>query len=880
MLRRLAFYLQYSLRNLRRGGRWTSLAILCITAGVATVVALRSLGLGIGDALTNNIRVELKGDMLIRKSNDSGFTFRAEFDPFTPWELNQIQSWAESRDATMINFMQGANMQIAKTGVETVGRPEFIGSYFIDPETYPPMHDIRALQPDGVPIAELFTGGNQIVISDNLAQRQEIQVGDTVRVSNTEELFTVVGIVATTNESSVRNILSAFFGFFYMDIEVAQSVIDSEYAPNRVSILFEQTPSAEVMEDYESDLRRFGRVDTFHELLEGYTFVSQILGDFIVVMGLGALLIGGVGIMNTMLVMVRRRTNEIAAVKTFGLKGRQVALLFMTEALLLGLIGSVLGSIIGILLSGVANQFGEQFIQQTVDWVIYPEALAYGFVLGIVITVVFGVAPVLTAVQVRPANILRPNENKMPGLGVIRSGLLLMFVTLSIGLIVGQIVRPSFELVQNTAESFNTPSPYLIGIISVTGTLLFIGLLIILLWILVWLIGKFPTFGNVSLRLALRNMSTHRLRTATTLLALSAGMLALSSITFVGEGARELLNLQLTQTFGGNVVVFPFPFVPTGIAETGINLALNDVPITYRTRIDIYNLEVVTVDGEASSTGRRDFNGTMWKSDNPNLTSANIVLGRDFNPEDRGQAVITLTDVDAFELNATVGSMLTLRDDSTRSTFQAEVIGIVASEENGIPDITQQGIRLAPEIPNANLDSQFTIFTYLVEEEYTNEALVALSSIPIVFSLDISFIDSLLSRLITQFAAIPTIVGILSLFAAAVIMANTVALSTLERQRQIGILKAIGLKARKVLTVMLIESSIIGLLSAVLGIGLSIIGVALFTSLGGTTIPLPQDARLTGVALVVIAILIGWLATFLSARVALRERVMNVLRYE
>ena len=42
-------------------------------------------------------------------------------------------------------------------------------------------------------------------------------------------------------------------------------------------------------------------------------------------------------------------------------------------------------------------------------------------------------------------------------------------------------------------------------------------------------------------------------------------MFALSSITFVGEGTRELLNIQLSRSFGGNVLVFPFPGLPSSM---------------------------------------------------------------------------------------------------------------------------------------------------------------------------------------------------------------------------------------------------------------------------------------------------------------------------
>jgi putative ABC transport system permease protein len=151
----------------------------------------------------------------------------------------------------------------------------------------------------------------------------------------------------------------------------------------------------------------------------------------------------------------------------------------------------------------------------------------------------------------------------------------------------------------------------------------------------------------------------------------------------------------------------------------------------------------------------------------------------------------------------------------------------------------------------------------------------------LVFALDITFIDGLLKRLIDQFAAIPTVVGLLSLLAAAVAMANTVSLQTLERRRQIGVLKAVGLKGRRVLLVMLLENTLIGLLGGLIGIGVSALMVSLMTALGsGDAIPVPREAAPVAIALVVASVLIAWTATFLSARVAIRERVANVLRYE
>ncbi len=905
MIQRLTFYFMYALRNVQRGGRWTVLAIFCITAGVATVVALRSLGLGIGDTLTENVRIETKGDILV--FNDrvfSGFG-GGELHTFSPRELERLQAWAQEKGATTSAFMSGDNVQVTKTDEGIFGRPSFIGSYFIDPQTYPPTHTVRTIDPPNVPIADLFTGGNDVIVSDNLASQSDIHVGDEVRVSGTQEIYIVRGIVSSTEETSIFNFLNGFFGFAYFDLNNAKTAINEEFAPNRMGILFPNPITEDEASGYEWEIRRMARGArsmVTYDLLERYEIISQYLGDFIVVMGLGAMLIGGVGIMNTMLVLVRRRTNEIAAVKTFGAKARQVATLFLVEALILGFIGSILGILVGIGLSGIVNQYGSVALQQPIVWRIYPEALLFGFTLGMVVTGIFGVAPILTAVQVRPGIILRPNENQIPALGIIQSILLLIFVTISLGLIVGHIVRPSFEL---TAERLNgsrsieeravsrvlddstdsdeivLPSPYVAGVLGVGGTFIVFGILIVIIWLIVYVIGKLPTFGSVTARLALRNLSTNRLRTAITLLALSAGMLALSSIAFVGEGTRELLNIQLSRSFGGNVLVFPFPGIPDGVIDFALDNALRNVDVEYHTVIGNYSARLHQFDDETISQNN-NIGITVWDSNNPDIYASQspIIEGRMLTPEDRGQPLMVIPEETALQYGILLGSRVTISLDGS-DAIDLDVIGITGTSD-GLPSLTGESILVPPDIfgSSNSVSPRFQLYTFQVPEESLNQALAELSAIIVAFSLDVSFVDSLVGRLIDQFAAIPTIVGLLSLFAAAVIMANTVALATLERRRQIGVLKAIGLKSGRVLQVMLIESSIIGLLSAVIGIGTSVFLMTLLTSAGGIIIPLPENARWTAVALVVASVLIGWVATFLSARVAINERVMNVLRYE
>ena len=246
---------------------------------------------------------------------------------------------------------------------------------------------------------------------------------------------------------------------------------------------------------------------------------------------------------------------------------------------------------------------------------------------------------------------------------------------------------------------------------------------------------------------------------------------------------------------------------------------------------------------------------------------------RHLTAADEGQPVVVVNDdFVAQALGIDVGSTLTIRVDG--KSYDFEVVGLAASG----------GFRFGPyDIPPGVIDGDpgFTLTVLSVSEENLNQALLDLSANPTLLALDLSFIDGLMRRVIDQFAAIPTVVGLLSLLAAAVAMANTVALATLERRRQIGVMKAVGLKGRRVMGILLLENTIIGVLGGLMGIGLSAAGVAVMTSFGdGTGIPIPADAAPVAVALMAAAVAIAWIATFASARSTVREHVTEVLRYE
>lgn len=922
---RFLFYLQYALRNVWRNRRWSFFAVLSVAAGVATIVALRSLGLAIGESLTTNVRAANKGDIAIERASGPGnFSFGSTSleNLFDLSEVERVAAWAAENDSIITTY-SATNLQIAP--VDTAAGLSFMTGIFIDPTAYPLTGPIPTTEPRGSTLGDLLQDELDVVISDNLAAAQNLSPGDQVVVTGTPLVFTVRGIVNVETEAGLRDPFAAVFGFAYFRQETAP-LLGFDTRPNRISVLMpDDTSDAQIIAAAETLYNMlvqptgFTRVLTVPSLLDQNEFVADAIGRFIVIMGLGAMLIGGVSIINTMLVLVRRRTNEIAALKTFGLKGRQVAALFMTEALVYGVLGSMVGSVLGLLLSRFTNSYGETFLQQSLPQRFYPEALVFGLVLGIVVTAVFGVMPVLTAVKVRPGIILRPNDSMVPVLGVAQSLGVVLFVVLALGLIAGQIIGP-FPASIRTFAALPVPQQYTAGVLLVAGVLLLLAAIVIGLWAVVWLISRLPAFGWVDLQIALRNLGSRRLRTATTLLAISTGVFAISTISFYSEGVREVLQVQLADTFGGNVLIIsPSSFALDNEAAENAQDVLDDKldslgdDIIYRTRFLNYDGRVNAIDDlslrdlergidreqlfeELNAAGRDgDFSRAqeisrqlddmitpidiaMRLTNNPNLVSGDVAIGRDLTAADIGQPVAVVLWEDRMQdWGLTLGSELAVEVQG--SEFVLEVVGL-------IPDTSAiggdaPGNVMVPFGTLGDILPNFQLNSILVPPDRVTAVEREIATLPFFFPINVRLIDGIVSRVIDQFSALPLLVATLSLVAAGVIMANTVALATFERRRQIGILKAVGLKRRRVLTIMLLENLVVSVLGAVIGIGSSVLTIALLTVFGlEEFVFTPSNSQPVIVALVIASVAIGLIATFASANAAARERVLNALRYE
>ena len=546
--------LRFAWLNLRGHARWTGFAMLGVAAGVAAMVTLRSLGLAVNDALLLNLREINRGDINVRSVASGPFAFSVnqgawERSVFSPDELRRIAEAVERHEGRLTSYGVYHNVQITRDDPAGARPTGIISSFFIDPASWHVSHVVHAEEPAGMTPERLLSGAAEVVLSRRLADALAVSAGDGVRVSGSEVPLTVTGILPDHSEANIRDLSSSFFGFAYFHRDQALQ-LQLNPAPNQISIRLPDGSSAEAIRRLGLELWSLDAgvhsMTTTPDLLLRNAALAEYIERFIVMTGLAALLIGGAGIVNTMLVLTGRRLQEIAALKTFGLRRRQIAAVFGMEALLLGLAGSAVGMLAGLALSLVVNRFGEILVQRPLAWRLYPEALLFGLAMGLIVTLVFGILPVSIAARVRPAIVLRPTQGRLPRAAAREIALALLALTVVAGLITGEIVRP---LLERAAPGLSLNASH-IGILLTALALTVVCALTAALWLLLRLVSRLPSAGIPELQLALANLGTQRLRSAVTLLALGVGVFTLSVVSFLGLGARQVLNFRFSESLG------------------------------------------------------------------------------------------------------------------------------------------------------------------------------------------------------------------------------------------------------------------------------------------------------------------------------------------
>jgi ABC-type antimicrobial peptide transport system permease subunit len=432
------------------------------------------------------------------------------------------------------------------------------------------------------------------------------------------------------------------------------------------------------------------------------------------------------------------------------------------------------------------------------------------------------------------------------------------------------------------------------GIGALAGAMLLIQLFVGM----VWLVSRLPSLGRLSPRMALRSMGTQKRRLASTLLALSIGMLGVGSITILAQNFKgaeagavqhqQNLNVAVQSSQEPAVVrkvgsvVARLPEIlhqGTGAVDTALRLSRvdgrsTDAIIRYALRSHTQSraaLQVVA--NELQSVEGRDLRNGGY--------ALSLTAGRALTSRDEGTDHMVVPADLATPLGIRVGSHLVFSEGPRRVPFT--VVGISDSSTITISTIfspTQADLRYMQHMGLTSPSPSHLSVVYLRIRHNTLQFDITRlrQALPQASVLDLSKFVPLFNKLIDRLTLFPEIIAALSLFAGAVIVANTVALAMLERQREIGAMKALGARRRMILQFFLLENALVGFLGALVGVLLAV-AVTVIVDLQYLQIgPSIDPITVGGLLLLGIALAVG--ASSLTALPASTERPMNVLRYE
>lgn len=388
---RLGLYWSYATRSLVRGGQRTVLAIFCVAVGVMAIVALQLVGLSINQALVGNIVEANGGDLRV----NAGVTPLRQRDlPFFEQlkKRGSIIDYATSNDTGgTITLSSGdeqtLNLVAISSNFPLVGQANFIA----------PSQNLMVQQ---------VVHGNDVAVSMHVFQMLNAHIGSTYKVKTTDGRLVPITIAAEFQEGG------AFQG---PQILIAQDTLaaipgaDGSSLPATYSTVYTTLPAANLQSVQAQISQSFPTVTliTAQDLLQRRQSQVDQIRLFLRIVGLLALFIGGIGIINTMQVLLRRRQVEIAMLKTTGYRQVDLYGLFGLEAALLGIIGGMVGTLAGIGASYLVRTVVEHAFTLHLPIVLDTTTILSGFGIGLATALIFGLLPIVQASQIRPLVVLR-----------------------------------------------------------------------------------------------------------------------------------------------------------------------------------------------------------------------------------------------------------------------------------------------------------------------------------------------------------------------------------------------------------------------------------------------------------------------------------------
>jgi len=827
---RVSLAFRLALRELRGGIRGFYIFLACIALGTGAIAAVNSVSQSITDTIASQGQELLAGDVR--------------------FELNNREAKPEE-----MGFLQGLGTVSVSTGLRSMARkPDGSDQALVEVKAVDdayPLYGRFVAEPD-YPLAALLAGQGGTfgaVAAPLLLDRLGLAVGDELLLGNVK--LSITGTVKTEPDA-----LSEGFGF-------APRLLVSRRALAASGLI--QTGSL-VEHAYKIRLEGKGAMSGIQarasrefpsagwairtsdraapSLTENITRFSQ----FLTLVGLTALIVGGVGVANAVRAFLDSKRTAIATFKCLGAPAAVVVLIYLFQIAIIAFGGILIGLVIGALSPMFAAQFLAQFLPVSTAPTLYPGALLLATLFGILTTLAFAILPLGHAREVPATALFREQgfeARRLPSWPYI------LLAALFMAALAGLAILTAYDRY--------------IAVIFVGAIVFAFVVLRLVAALIAWLARRSPRVNSPALRLAIGNIHRPGALTPSVVLSLGLGLALLVTLTLIDGNLRQ----QLTGRMNEGAPNFFFVDIQSAEVNAFRDLIQAQAPQGKLVEVPMLRGRIVAFNGQdvtkmnVPAAGRWVLNGDRGITYAETLPeNAALTEGTWWDKDYSGEPLVSFSSEEAHELGLKIGDTVTVNVLGRNITAKIANLRRVEWESlsiNFVMVFSPNTFRGAPHAWLATLTdpSSTPAEDAAILKSVTN-------TYPTITSVRVKDAIDIVNQLVAQLATAIRAAASVALIASILVLAGALAAGNRARTHDAVVLKTLGATRAMLIRAFSYEYLILGVATAIFaliagGVAAWFI-VARIMRLPSTF--LPDVAGLTLVTALVLTVGIGLIGTW------------------
>lgn len=846
--RRLAALARLAWRESRTARRRLLLYMSSIALGVAALVAI--------DSFAGNVTRSIREQSLALLGGDLVFASRQAFPDRAEAILDSLQASGArvarvTTFATMVLAPEHDRTRLAQVRAVGEGYP-FYGEVVTQPAgRWAAMHEARVAFAD--PSLLISLGA---------------RVGDTLRIGFTS--FVIAGALEQVpGDPGVAAAIGprVFVSERWLE-DMGLLGFGSRAEYEAIVRLPDGAVAEEVIAPFRQELREQRvRLNTVAENEGELTESIRELADFLGIVGLIALLLGGIGVASGVNAFVARKIDAVAILRCLGATSGQVLAIYAAQAALMGLVGSAVGAMLGIGIQLLLPATVRDLLPVDVTVRLEPAAVLTGLGVGVWVALVFALRPLLALRRVSPLQALRRDADP-----TVLRGRWHDLPRLTVDLL---LVASVVALAVRRSESWQQGLGFAVGI----------AIVLLALWSAATLLARIArTVVRAGwpyvVRQGMANLYRPANQTRAVVVALGFGAFLVSTLYLTQTNLLARFDA-LAETARGNLVFFD---VQDDQLE-GITTIVEDAGQRVVEQIPIVTMRIASINGWTMEQ--------MTDTSNPDgVRRALWALRREYRSTFRDQTTETEKLLAGRWFGASRASLPEVSMEQEVATDLGVQLGdTITWDVQGVPVATVvtslRAVEWARFEPNffavfepdalANAPKQWVVLA-AAPDDSTLARLQrdAVDRFPNVSSIDLSLIRRTVASIVDKVTVAVRFLAVFSLALGIPVLFSAVAASRRARVREGVLLKTLGATRRQIRAILLAEYVLLGLLSALTGMLLSFGGAwALLTFVFDHTFtPATGPALAIAAVMVAVTVAIG----ILGARDVFRETPMAALR--